>query len=1039
MLPRTFLTQLIPARIDEAARRLQSRIWTPLPDAVIEVAGTESFRDPDFRTPGQLTGADFTPVSPNVDIHWGPKYSQRWFRLVLPDAPAGDKSTRYLEWRDQAEATLYIDGIPYSGLDLAHRYCPLPDGTREALVESVCIRSGIWLDGTASHLEEQGSRYTPPRLFTRNDAAWNAYHDLKVLLDLLEVEHRDYQPPSPVGPPPKVFTDPVRNTPPVFRASPLFRRLSHRLDVAVHVFDRKGLNAFAQELRKIYRDFPADLDALHAVLTGHAHIDLVWLWPERVGEFKAVHSWATQVRLLTEYPEFRFGYSQPASYRAVERIAPALHEQVRGLIAQNRWEATGASYVESDTQIPCGEALWRSLRMGQDEFSRLRGTPASVFWLPDVFGYSGCVPQLLRACGVTGFFTTKLSWSSINRPPHTSFMWRGNDGTEVASHLVLLHDYNEAANLRRLREDALHHQQAAVHGEFLVPTGYGDGGGGPTEEMCERVRRLNNLAGAPRAQWGGIEEFYEKLNSISQSLPVCAGELMLEIHRGVYTTHGRLKTAFRSLERALQIQEAAHVAAGMGPVDLHAWERLVFAQFHDYIPGSSIWEVYEKGIPEIERLAVEALTAAKHALMKNCGTENQTDKCWFNPLPQPRNWIDGDACYRMQPLSGGSVMALECVNASNPCASSTELASDRVRATFDATGGLLSLAIDGEAVALRGTGHRLLAYPDHPASFEAWDIDRNTLVDGLPAQPVGEPDVIKNGLSSGVRFTYRVAETSTARVFYHVRAAEPVLRIDYEIDWRDAEFLLKAVFETGYDGRMARFGAPFGSTLRGQWPGYPREEALWEVPFSRWLTVTDDAQAKGLSVITRDRYGASVRDGAVGVTLVRSAFVTEADHHPQIRETPNRPVHSDIGVQSVSLAIGRYHHAQPANDQAPALADSLFTPCVRFDADAPCAVECGLVGIQNTNTLQPCWAEPGRDGIWALRVHETGGESGEARLEIAKDWCASACALGTPLEAITDESWHAGSLEVPYRAYEVKTVWFKPVGGRSIPQRRSHQ
>jgi alpha-mannosidase len=1030
MLPRTFLTQLIPARIAEAARRLQAQIWTLLPSSSeIEVAQTESYRDPDFRTPAQLTATEFAAISRNADFHWGPKYAQRWFRLVLPVAPENDKRTRYLEWRDQAEATLHINGVPYSGCDLAHKYCPLPDGVREALVESVCIRSAIWLDGTASHLEEQGSRYAAPRLFTRNDTAWNAYHDLKVLLDLLEVEHRDFQPPSPVGPPPKVFTDPVRITPQVFRASPLFRKLCYRLDVAVQLFDHAGLDAFARELRTIYHDFPGGRDAMRAVLTGHAHIDLVWLWPERVGEFKAVHSWATQVRLLATYPEFRFGYSQPASYRAVERIAPALHAKVRRLIAQDRWEATGASYVESDTQLPCGEALWRSLRLGQDEFRRLRGKPASVFWLPDVFGYSGCVPQLLRACGVTGFFTTKLSWNSVNRPPHTSFVWRGNDGSEVVSHLVLLHDYNEAVDLRRLREDALHHQQAAVHDEFLVPTGYGDGGGGPTEEMCERARRINDLAGMPRVQWGSIESFYEKLNSIAKTgeLPVSSGELMLELHRGVYTTHGRLKTTFRALERALQIQEAAHVAAGIGPIDSHAWRRLVFAQFHDYIPGSSIWEVYEKGLPELEQLATDALAATQHALQKNesVTTRASQDSAWFNPLPLARNWIDGDNCYHIAPLSGGSPDTLERVQAAKPRVSATTLTSDRVRVTFGAKGELLALAIDGNTVALDGVGHQLFAYPDHPATFEAWDIDRNTLVNGLPAECIGDPEIVEDGLCAGVRFTYRAATASTVRVFYHVRATEPVLRIDFDIDWQDLAYLLKSVLETEYKGRMARFGAPFGSTLRGQWPGYAREEALWEVPFSRWLAVTDDAQANGLVVITKDRYGASVRDGTVGVTLLRSAFVKEADHHPEIRETPNRPVYSDIGTQHVSLAIGHHRRVLPLEEHAAALADTLFTPCVRLSANTGFVQNCGFLGIQNAATLLPCWAEPVQNGLWALRLHETNGELGEVRIEIAAGWNAADAEFGTPSDAIAAEKWQTGSLMIPYRSYEAKTVWFK--------------
>ncbi|OAM89153.1 alpha-mannosidase [Termitidicoccus mucosus] len=1044
MLPRTFLTQLIPARVAEAARRLQARIWQPLPDeaARIEIAQTRSFPEPGFRVPGQLAGVDFSPVVLNDagEFHWGPKYAQRWFRLALPAAPDGDKRTRYLEWRDQAEATLYVNVEPWSGLDVAHKYCPLPAGAREALVEAVCIRSAIWLAGEASPLDERGSRFAPPRLFARDDLAWDAWNDLKVLLDVLEAEHRDFQPPAPVGPTPKVFTDPVRFTPPVLRASPLFRRWCRLLDRAVDALDRDGSEAFSAELKKIMRDFPAAPDALRAVLTGHAHIDLVWLWPERVGEFKAIHTWATQARLLREYPEFRFGYSQPASYEAVRRHAPALHERVRGLIAAGRWEATGAGYVECDTQLPCGEALLRGLRIGQREFAALRGGGrARVFWLPDVFGYSGCMPQLLRGCGVEGFFTTKLSWSTVNRFPHTSFRWRGADGSEVAAHIVLLHDYNEAVDIRRLREDALHHQQAAVHPEFLVPTGYGDGGGGPTEEMLERARRVRSLAGVPRVEWGGIEAFFDRLGAVRDELPAVTGELLLELHRGVFTTHGRLKAAFRALERALQIQEAAHAATGAGPVGAHAWKRLVFSQFHDHIPGSSIWEVYARAIPELEQLAADALGGAAEVLSSGkmegrppCRPPANADdtevappeihesaRGWFNPLAVTRTWTDGGRCYELPPLSGAPAGQLKTVEANAPRGGVDFLENERVRAEFEADSLLTRLMVDGREVALdAGTG-RLVAYPDHPADFAAWDVDRTALVAGQEARPDGAPVVAVDGLTASVSFPWRVGAKSRVIARYSLTAHEPVLRVDYDIDWHDPLMWMKAIFATRYAGRDARFGAPFGSVLRGQWPGYAREEANWELPMSRWLTVLDDAHAEGLSIVSEAKYGVSVREGVAGVSLLRSAFVTEADHHPQIRETPGRPVHSDLGRHCARLALTHFS-ADGAPDTQPALlADTLFTPCVPHEGPAASA---GLRSVDGAPSLVPAWAEPVRDG-WILRLHETQGRGGTAFVRPAPGWSAMPATMdGEPEESAARATDADGGLRVPFTQYQVRSV-----------------
>ncbi len=1013
MLPTTFLTQLIPARVGEAIRRAEARIWRPVPGEC-QVGRTAASLA--FKTAKEISAADFEPVSA-APFHWGPKYAQSWFRVRLPEATGPE--TRYFRWEDQAEATAYLDGVPYSGLDVAHQQIPLPAGVRELWIESVCLKSAIWLTGQAAPImDEEGSRYRPPKLLARDDLAWGVYHDLKVLLELLEDEYREFQPA--VSGLPKSLTDPVRHSLAAFRASPLFRRLCDRLDRAIDVFDLEGLAAFAGALKGVYAEFPASPDAVKAVLTGHAHIDLVWLWPERVGEFKAVHSWSTQTRLLREYPEFKFGYSQPASYEAVGKKSPELLRKVRELIAEKRWDAVGAAYVEGDTQMPCGEAILRCLRLGQEEFTALKGSPSEVFWLPDVFGYSGCMPQLLQGVGVRGFFTSKLSWSTVNRFPHTSFRWQGPDGAEINAHVVLIHDYNEWVDVKRLREDALHHQQSAVHPEFLQPTGYGDGGGGPTEEMLERARRVSNLAGMPRVEWGNIEPFFDRLDKVRSEIPVVTGELMLELHRGVFTTHGALKAAFRGLERALQVLEAAHVVRGLGPIDRHYWKRASFSHFHDYIPGSSIWEVYAEAIPELETLAARALAEARRALD---GEAAEGKPGWFNPLPLPRAWIDGDRCHHLAPLSGAPVSELPTSSPTAPAAAATSLASERVRARFSDKGSLIGLVIDGAEVAV--TGHRLCAYPDHPASFEAWDVDRANLVRGHEARLVGQPVVTHRGLEASVAFDYEIVRQSRVTVIYSLRSGEAALRVRYEVDWQDPLHWLKGIFTSDYRGREARYGAPFGSLLRGQWPGYPREEAQWEVPGSRWMAVCDDAQSEGLAIITEAKYGFTTREGTVGVSLLRSALVTEAHDHPQIRPTPDRPAHSDLGHQTVELALARYSPSLPATEQPAALADLLFTPCLPY---AGGAVSARLDSVSGLSSAVPAWAEPLEDG-WVLRLHETLGRSGAVKLALA----AGAVAVPADLlnQPLPDSSTTEGEIALRISPYQVRSVKIQKPSPRS--------
>ena len=516
----------------------------------------------------------------------------------------------------------------------------------------------------------------------------------------------------------------------------------------------------------------------------------------------------------------------------------------------------------------------------------------------------------------------------------------------------------------------------------------------------------------PRVEWGNIEPFFDRLAKVKAELPVVTGELMLELHRGVFTTHGVLKSAFRAFERALQVLEAAHVVRGLGPIDRHYWKRASFSHFHDYIPGSSIWEVYAEAIPELQTLTAKALAETAKVL------GGGTTKGWFNPLPLLRTWIDGGVCYQLAPLSGGPVSSLAIKSVASPKASATSLASERVRATFDVQGSLAALVIDGAEVAV--TGHRLCAYPDQPASFDAWDVDRANMVSGHEARLVGKPIVAHDGLVASVAFAYEIAKASCVTVIYSLRAGEAALRVRYEADWRDPQHWLKGIFSSEYRGREARYGAPFGSVLRGQWSGYPREEAQWEVPGSRWMAVCDDAQSDGLAIITEAKYGFTTREGTVGVSLLRSALVTEADLHPQIRTTPDRPRYSDLGRHTIDLALARYAPDLPVHDQPAALADTLFTPCVPYAGDA--MITADLECIEGLSSLVPAWAEP-VEGGWVLRLHETLGRRGNARIGVAKG--AKGTLVDLLGQSLAGAKAASGEVSLPIAPYQVRSVKFE--------------
>jgi alpha-mannosidase len=971
MLPDNPFLQLTLPRANRALSRLQGLIWTEVAPVPCAFAGS-------FATPVTWEAARklaFKPV--RFPFQWGRLFDQGWFRLDLPRVKA--KGPVYLHWQDQGEGTVYLDGVPFYGFDVAHRYCALPERTSKVYVEGLCLQSAIW-HPDATGLDPKGSKLEKAALFTRDELAWEAWHDFRLLLDLALEEAKANHPSVP----PKLWG--AGYQPAVEIVSPLYRRLLRAMDDAANAFDVGGVPALHKSLKQAYKKFEGQAERIRAVLTGHAHIDLVWLWPERTSEYKATHTFSTMNRLLDLYPEFVFGYSQPASYDAVKRISPRLMEQVKKRIAGGHWEALGATEVESDTLMACGEALARSFLIGQKGFRRIQGKPSRVLWIPDVFGYCGSLPQIMQQTGVDYFFTTKLTWSNINRFPYSSFVWRGIDGSEVLVHVTQENGYNQLVSPQELRQGARAYRQADVHDEYLSPTGFGDGGGGVTEEMCERAQRLKSLAGMPEVGWGRVDDFFDKLNEVRAKLPSWQGELYLEYHRGVLTTHSDLKARFRECERALQVWEAARCATGGGELDDQPWRRLIFAQFHDYIPGSSIWEVYEEGLPELAATSAKALGEAARELGKGSAA------ALFNPLPiECIHLLEGGSkAVRLAPLSGTPIADLPAVEPAKPVQATTKkMESDSVKATFDARGRIASLAFGKNEIALLGPLGELVLFPDYPHDFEAWDIDRQTLSLGRAVESPAESSVLRaGGLEGAVEFRRRLGKKSTLAVRYRLDAFQPVLHLEYEIDWQEEASLLKVLFPTAYTGRAARFGAPFGSVQRGQQAGPPRDEAMFEGAASRWAIVGDDGDTEGLGVVTEAKYGFSCRDGELGVSLLRSPRVTGEDpghgrlFPTQLRHGGKRAGYSDQGRHLIRLALC-FHSPQITREHlAPTLADTLFTPPLSYRG---AAVSAGFLGLDGVESLVPCWAKPAADGQgWILRLHETMGRRGKVRLRLAK-------------------------------------------------------
>lgn len=957
MLPQNPLLQLTAPRVRNTLIQLREFIWMPKAKVQVRFLGN----GPEFVPLDQVRDKEGSPVV--LPFHWGKLFDHAWFALEFPErVEEGD----YLRWDDQGEGTLYIDGEPYAGFDTCHKEWPLPTEVKSAFMESLCLQRGVW-GGKQDGLDAEGSRLVTAGIVRRNEVVWNAFHDMEALSLLAHDEAER------TGDREGIHSGGAHYKSPIGKATFLLRRLLRGLDDACNAWDARGAEGILEVTKPLFERLRSDREGLKAVITGHAHIDLVWLWPEACGEYKAVHTFSSANRLMELYPEFRFGYSQSASYEAVQRRSPVLMDHVRSRIKEGRWEPAGATYVESDTQIACGEALVRAFTVGHKAFHETVGTSSRVLWIPDVFGYCGCLPQIMRECDVEYFFTTKLTWSTITRFPYSSFRWRGIDGTEVITHVTQTCGYNTLLLPKELREEALAYRQSDVHDEFLVPSGHGDGGGGPTMEQCERQRRYSSILGIPNTRWGRIDDFFAGLEGIRDQLPAYQGELYFEYHRGIFTSHHRLKTAFRGLEAALREEEAVHAVLGKGEVDDKAWKRLIFAQFHDYIPGSSVWQVYAEGVPEMEDLALDCRNRAEKAL----GAEGEAPAGRFNPLPLPLDFTEQGKTYRLPPLSGGPLSELEELVCGGLVAKEGSLANGRVQAAFDERGCLIGLIVDGEEVAFAGAAE-IWTYPDNPHEYDCWDIDRQTLSLGNPlATSVTFVGSGTDAEGAFLKYEQSLGKGSHLVTTYRLCPGSPVLLVEHAIDWQEEETLLKMVVPTEYTGTHARYGAPFGSVRRTQQAGDAKAEAMFEVPGSRWVMVADDSEFRGLFGVTENNYGFTARDGHLGISLLRAAHLPWVEQDKALaRELPASEF-SDTGqIHTIRYALGLHKAESPREEMPPALAESLFTTPLACDGKF---VSSAFLGLEGGPSLQPVWAQPVEDGF-LLRLHETLGRLGKCRV-----------------------------------------------------------
>lgn len=694
-------------------------------------------------------------------------------------------------------------------------------------------------------------------------------------------------------------------------AAPARYRLWDAVDAAVRVLEQGdiGADSFYERIPQAQAAFDVEMASLQGagavpeiVCVGHAHIDLAWLWPASQTRHKCTRTFGTQCRLLEQYPEWSFLQSQAQAYAWVEQDAPELFERICELVEAGRWEVEGATWAEMDTNITGAESLVRQFLYGKRYFREKFGTDCQVLWLPDVFGYSAALPQILRLAGVTGFVTSKISWNQVNRFPHDTFRWRGIDGTEIPTHFITVpcsewfYTYNAQMTVAELKGTWQEYRQKEVGTEPLMTFGYGDGGGGPTEKMletAERLRTMPAIADVPRVKFGAVRELMARVGAQSDCLPVWDGELYLEYHRGTYTTQAWLKRANRRNEVRLHNAEWLAVLAGPYGYELDkaaldaAWEDLLLCQFHDILPGSSVGETYQEVRQMQQEIAHQAdamIGQACEALARRVDTASMVrpavllntlgwdredpfqlpDGSWRDDVAVPSGgWASVDGAERPEPAQSGPLSVSE---------DARHLENHFWSIRLDDEGRLAELhdrVNDRQVLAPGRVGNEWQVFAERPTEFDAWNIAPYYEEHPLPGPTcLGTRIVDQNDVRVAVETVWDLADGGSITQTLAIYANYP--RIDFEtvVDWRAQHQMLKAAFPLDIRATEATYQVQFGHVRRPTHRNTSWDWARYEACGHGFVDLSEHGY--GVALLNDCKYGYDVRDNVMRITCLKS-------------------------------------------------------------------------------------------------------------------------------------------------------------------------
>ena len=1005
-----------------------------------------------------------------IGAPWGPAWDTTWFRFTarVPDAWAGREVIALIDLgfgRGEGftcEGQIWRDGRPRGAVNVNRRDVPLLRPARGGETVSFLVEAGA--NGHAlTAVGREAARLDPdfdgPPGFTLAAAdlavfdrdVWDLWLDMQLGADALACLPAD---------------------------APRHGRLLRALNAAVNRFDPDDRASLAR-MRSEIADVLAcrNGDTVHEISAiGHAHIDTAWLWPLRETIRKCARTFGTALGYMDEYPEYVFGCSQAQQYSWMKRHYPDIYSGIQDAVKRGQWEPIGSMWIEADCNVSGGEALVRQIIHGKQFFLDEFGVDTIDLWIPDVFGYSASLPQIMKQAGIRYFLTQKISWNQFNRFPHHTFLWEGIDGSRVFTHFPPADTYNGSFRPQELRQSVQRFRENDRATRSLYPYGFGDGGGGPTRRMLENARRLRDFEGLPRVTLEKVRDFFPKAERDAVDLPLWVGELYLELHRGTYTTQARNKRGNRKGELLLRDAELFdaidHVLApdADGPSvttqappravhDTHAhpraeerrghvgaldraWKLLLLNQFHDILPGSSIHRVYQDSARDydtIQTLGAQVRDDAVDRLTEGLGTgDARRPLAVLNTLAHRRQEVistpEGDPLRVDVPPCGWAVADAEAAHAA-PDGGPPPVTVERQGRSLTLDNGLLRVVLDEQgllaevhdqradravlAPAARGNVFQL--HDDYPNNWDAWDVDvfyRESMqaITGLETLTVAE--------ATPLRATVRLVRAfGPSRIEQDLVLRAGSARLDFvtRVDWQHRHRFLKVAFPVDVHAGRATYEIQYGHTERPTHQNTSWDVARFEVCAQKWVDLSEPGY--GVALLNDCKYGHDIHGHVMRLSLLRGPTQPDPD--------------ADLGEHVFTYALlphpGDLRSAGVV-EQAYALNVPLLVRPVAPAPDRPRTAHAWLQVDRPGIVVEAVKvAERGRDLV--VRLYEAHGTRGPLKLRMGLPVTG---AVRTDLLERTAEPLDMtdGSIELSVRPFEIMTLKFTCRAGEPEPALR---